>query len=57
MYLTTYVTEMKEDNYLGIYMFEVSCSLSLPLLNISKFEFINYLFGNLLGPMLTILLG
>ena len=31
---TTYVTENKEGNYLEIYIFQVSCSLSLPLLNI-----------------------
>ena len=31
---TTYVTEHKEENYLEIYMFQVSCPLSLPLLNI-----------------------
>ena len=33
---TTYVTENKEENYLKIYIFQVSCPLSLPLLNISK---------------------
>ena len=68
---TTYVTENKE-NYLEIYSYQVSCPLSLPLLNIpncqsvlkflslycklfilhdsyiSKFEFMNYLFANLL---------
>ena len=31
---TTYVTEHKEENYLAIYIFQVSCPLSLPLLNI-----------------------
>ena len=31
---TTYVTENKEENYLEIYIFQVSCPLSLPLLNI-----------------------
>ena len=31
---TTYVTEKKEENYLEIYIFQVSCPLSLPLLNI-----------------------
>ena len=71
---TTYVTENKEENYLEIYFLQVSCPLSLPLLNIpncqsvlefleclstanclylhdsyiSKFEFMNYLFANLL---------
>ena len=68
---TTYVTENKEENYLEIYIFQVSCPLSLPLLNIpncqsvlkflsllnclylhdsyiSKFEFKNYLFANML---------
>ena len=30
---TTYVTENKEENYLGIYIFQESCPLSLPLLN------------------------
>ena len=29
---TTYVTEIKEENYLEIYIFQVSCPLSLPLL-------------------------
>ena len=28
---TTYVTENKEENYLEIYIFQVSCPLSLPL--------------------------
>ena len=28
---TTYVTENIEENYLEIYIFEVSCPLSLPL--------------------------
>ena len=32
--LQTYVTENKEENYLEIYIFQVSCPLSLPLLNI-----------------------
>ena len=31
---TTYVTENKEENYLEIYIFQVSWPLSLPLLNI-----------------------
>ena len=31
---TIYVTENKEENYLGIYFFQVSFSLSLPLSNI-----------------------
>ena len=31
---TTYVTENEEENYLEIYIFQVSCPLSLPLLNI-----------------------
>ena len=31
---TTYVTENKEENYLEIYIFQVSCPLSLPLLPI-----------------------
>ena len=31
---TIYVTENKEENYLEIYIFQVSCTLSLPLLNI-----------------------
>ena len=31
---TTYVTENKEENYLEIYTFQVSCPLFLPLLNI-----------------------
>ena len=33
---TTYVTENKEENYSEIYIFQVSCPLSLPLLNISN---------------------
>ena len=28
---TTYVTENKEENHLEIYIFQVSCPLSLPL--------------------------
>ena len=28
---TTYVTENKEENYFEIYIFQVSCLLSLPL--------------------------
>ena len=68
----TYVTENTEENYLEIYVFQVSCPLSLHLLNIpncqsvlnschfianclflhdsyiSKFEFMNFLFANLL---------
>ena len=31
---TTYVIENKEEDYLEIYIFQVSCPLSLPLLNI-----------------------
>ena len=31
---TTYVIENKEENYLEIYIFQVACPLSLPLLNI-----------------------
>ena len=31
---STHVTENKEENYLEIYIFQVSCSVSLPLLNI-----------------------
>ena len=31
---TAYVTENKEENYLEIYIFQVSCPSSLPLLNI-----------------------
>ena len=33
---TTYVTENKEENYLEMKIFQVSCPLSLPLLNISN---------------------
>ena len=68
---TKYVTENKEENYLEIYIFQVSCPLSLPLFNIptanqyqnschsianclylqdsyiSKFDFMNYLYANL----------
>ena len=33
---TTYATENKEEKYLEIYIFQVSCPLSLPLLNISN---------------------
>ena len=33
---TTYVTENKEEYYLEIYIFQVSCSLALPFLNISN---------------------
>ena len=36
MYLQHYVTENKEEIYLEIYIFQVSCPLSLPLLNISN---------------------
>ena len=32
---TTYVTENTEENYLEIYIFQVSCPLSLPPLNIT----------------------
>ena len=31
---TTYVTENKEENYLEVYIFQVSCPLSLPKLPI-----------------------
>ena len=31
---TTYVTENKEENYLKIYIFQISLPLSLPLINI-----------------------
>ena len=31
---TTYATENKEENYLEIYIFQISCPLSLPLLKI-----------------------
>ena len=31
---TIYVTENKEENYLEVYIFQVSCPLSLPLVNI-----------------------
>ena len=31
---TTFVTEKKEENYLEMYIVQVSCPLSLPLLNI-----------------------
>ena len=31
---TTYVTENREENYLEIYICQVSCPLPLPLLNI-----------------------
>ena len=34
--LITYVTENKEENYLEIYIFQVSCPLSLPLLKIAN---------------------
>ena len=33
---TAYVTKNKEENYLQIYIFQVSCPLSLPLLNTPK---------------------
>ena len=33
---TTYVTQNKEENYLEIYIFQVSCPLSLPLLKHPK---------------------
>ena len=33
-----YVTENKEENYLEIYIFQVSCPLTLPLLNIPNFQ-------------------
>ena len=32
---TTYVTENKEENYIEIYIFQVSCQLSHPKLPIS----------------------
>ena len=31
---TTYVTENKEENYLEVYIFQVSCPLPIPLSNI-----------------------
>ena len=37
---TTYVTENKEENYLEIYIFRVSCPLSLPLLNFPKCQIV-----------------
>ena len=35
---TTHVTENKEENYLESYIFQVSCPLSLPLLNIPNYQ-------------------
>ena len=35
---TTYVTENKEENYLEIYIFQVSGPLSLPLLNTPNYQ-------------------
>ena len=35
----TYVTE-NEENYFEVYTYHVACTLSLPLLNISKFQFV-----------------
>ena len=73
---TTYVIENKEENYSEFYIFQVSGTLSLRLLNvpncqsvlnsrhstanrlylhdsyISKFEFMSYLFANLLVALL-----
>ena len=49
-YNIIYVTENKEENYLEIYTFQVSCPLSLPLLNIPNCQSIlKYLilYGNL----------
>ena len=34
-YNICYITENKEKNYLEIYIFQVSCPVSLPLINIS----------------------
>ena len=36
MCTTKYVSEIKEENYLEIYIFQVSCPASLPLLNITN---------------------
>ena len=48
-----YVPENKEENYLEIYIFQASCTLYLPLLNIpNRHEFMNYLFANLLAEWL-----
>ena len=65
--------KIREENYLEIYIFQVSCPLSLPLLipncksvlnschsaanslYFSKFEFMNYLFANLLVVWLCVL--
>ena len=35
---TAYVTENKEDNYWGIFIFQVSCPLSFTLVNISNYQ-------------------
>ena len=35
---TTYVTENEVENYLDIYIFQVSCTLSLLLLNIPNYQ-------------------
>ena len=40
MYLQYYATENKEENYFEINIFQVSCQLSLPLLNISNCQFV-----------------
>ena len=78
---TTYVTGKTKENYFEIYTYQVSCPLSLPLLNISnchlvlkylsllsanclclhdgyisKFDFMNYLFANLVVAWLYSLL-
>ena len=37
---TTYVAENKEENHLEIYIFQVSCPLSLPLLNIPNWQLV-----------------
>ena len=44
MYLQhNYVNESKEENYLEIYIFQVSCPLSLPLLNIPNCQSVTLL--------------
>ena len=54
---TTYPTENKEENYLEFYIFQVSCPfLDLHDSNISKFEFMNNLFANLLVAWLYMFL-
>ena len=41
MYLQHNVTENKEENYLEIYIFQVSCPSSLPILNIPNCQSIS----------------